>query len=57
MQILIVAGGADKAYKALSSTEKIVVGENAWSMVKPLPYVLERMGSVSMLNRVLFIGQ
>jgi len=54
--VLIVAGGADKAYKALSSTESIVVGEKAWSMVKPLPYVLERMGSISMLNNVFFIG-
>jgi len=54
--ILIVAGGADKKYNELSSTEKLIIGEKAWTMVKPLPYVLQNMGSISMLDKVFFIG-
>jgi len=55
--VLIVAGGTEHLLNNYqSSTEKLIVGQESWTMAKPLPYTLTGMGSISMLNKVLFIG-
>jgi len=59
--VLIVAGGLpDNSYQnpatPLSTAEKLVTGSTAWTATKPLPRILTEMASVSMNNKVYFLG-
>jgi len=60
--VLLVAGGGGGAgnYKLynnyLSSTEKLTIGDQAWTFAKPLPWKLYAPGSVSMDNKVYILA-
>jgi len=60
--VLLVAGGGggvgnDGLYNNYrSSTEKMTLGDQAWTLAKPLPWKLYAPGSVSMDNEVYILG-
>ena len=58
IQILVVAGGADKNYDDVKTTEVLKLGDTEWKAAADLPYNLRAMASISWAktNSVFFIG-
>ena len=58
-KVLIVAGGAHSGDVIIDTTEKHVIGENNWRMIKPLPRVMSGLtdGTISMNNRIYIFGK
>jgi len=56
--VLVVAGGKDKIYEPLKSTEIFKLGDSEWSAGPDLPFELESMASINWAkdNSVFFIG-
>ena len=49
--------GEYQGYQALSSTETFTMGSNAWSVAAPLPFAVYGFASVSLNNKVIFLGR
>ena len=63
-QVLIVAGGttefAEEIFDTTDTTEKLVLGDNNWRVITPLPRQIVRypkFTTVSMKNKVVIFGK
>ena len=62
MKVLVVGGGYKYlgeylGYQAKASTETFTMGSNAWSVAAPLPFAVYGFASVSLNNKVIFLGR
>jgi len=55
-KVYLVAGGWDPSINFLSTTELLTQDATAWAFSSPLPRALKSMASVSLDNKVFFIG-
>ena len=58
-KVLIVAGGVIPGSKLIDTSEKHVIGENNWRMIKTLPRVMSGLtdGTISMNNKIYIFGK
>ena len=58
-KVLIVAGGVVPGGDIIDTTEKHVLGENSWRVIKPLPRITSGLtdATVSMNNKIYIFGK
>ena len=56
VKVLVVAGGYYGSYTKISSTETHTLGSDAWSLGSPLPRAIKSFASVSLNDKIYFIG-
>ena len=58
-KVLIVAGGVVPGSDIIDTTEKHVIGENSWRVIKPLPRITSGLTdvNVSMNNKIYIFGK
>ena len=65
VQVLVVAGGyqswgnaaVDEEKDAMFLTERLILGENGWKIVAPLPQPMFGFASASLNDKIYLIGE